>query len=283
MIRHKKLVCGIVMVIIALSVYVFDTPEKLDVKLPFEIHSIDVGQADSHLIFLPNDKVMLIDAGNNADSETIIEYIDKYDVRTIDYLVATHPHEDHIGSMDDIVTRYEIGEIIMPRVQHTSDTYYDLLSAISFKNLSVTPAEKGYIICKEDDLKIEIISDVKETYQSLNEYSVVIKLSYKDISCLFMGDAEAINEKDILPLEKVDILKVGHHGSDTSSSEEFISSAKPTFAIIPVGEDNDYNHPSDKIIKRLKSVNSNILRTDKNGTIIIRSDGAEFDVEVEKQ
>ena len=225
----------------------------------------NVGQADSILI-QNNEKNMLIDAGNNEDGEMLVNNLKQLNVEKIDYLIGTHPHEDHIGGMDNIINNFEIGTIYMPNVQTNTKTFGDVLDAVSNKNLKIeTPKVNDTFLLGEANCKILSVTDDED---NLNQSSIVIQLNFKDLSYLFMGDAEKEIEESI-DVGKVNILKVGHHGSDTSSSLDFINKIAPEVSIISVGKDNSYGHPSDDVIKRLENIGSKVYRTDEVGNIFI--------------
>lgn len=249
------------------NTYVIDSKNKL------EVHYLDVGQGDATLIILPNQEVMLIDAGERSKGVFVREYIENLGIRKIDYLVGTHPHTDHIGGLEEIINNFDIGSIYMPRASSTSKTFESLLNTINKKNLKVKSAKSGVNIIDEDNLKIDILAPNSEKYSSLNNYSAVIKITYKNNKFLFMGDAEEISEKEIKEDISADVIKVGHHGSNTSSSEKFIAQVKPKYAIISVGDGNKYNHPSKDVLKKLEDIGALVYRTDILGTIIISSDG----------
>lgn len=225
----------------------------------------DVGQADS--ILIQNEGInMLIDAGNNEDGEMLVNNLKQLNIEKIDYLVGTHPHEDHIGGMDDIINNFEIGTIYMPNVQTNTKTFEDVLDAVSNKNLKIeTPKVNDTFLLGEANCKI---LSVTEDDENLNQSSIVIQIDFKDLSYLFMGDAEKEIEENI-NVGKINILKVGHHGSDTSSSLEFINKIAPEISVISVGKDNSYGHPSSEVIKRLEEIGSKIYRTDEVGNIFI--------------
>ncbi len=226
---------------------------------------LNVGQADSILI-QNNEKNMLIDAGNNEDGEMLVNNLKQLNVEKIDYLIGTHPHEDHIGGMDNIINNFEIGTIYMPNVQTNTKTFEDVLDAVSNKNLKIeTPKVNDTFLLGEANCKILSVTDDED---NLNQSSIVIQLNFKDLSYLFMGDAEKEIEESI-DVGKVNILKVGHHGSDTSSSLDFINKIAPEVSIISVGKDNSYGHPSDDVIKRLENIGSKVYRTDEVGNIFI--------------
>ena len=243
------------------------------------IDYIDVGQADSILI-RNQDKVMLIDAGTNEAGETVVNYLENLGITKIDYLIGTHPHEDHIGGLDDVINKFDIGQIYMPKIETTTKTFEDVLEAIENKNLTVTAPNKG------DEIVLgqatgEFMTEPILDKDNLNVSSLIFRLEFGDNSFLFMGDAEEENEKTI-SWPKTDVLKVGHHGSSTSSSEEFLKQVQPQYAIIMVGEDNSYGLPTQEIIDKLNTIGSTIYRTDENGTIQLTSDGNTIKVKTSK-
>lgn len=257
----------------------FQTNEK-DEKI--KIHFIDVGQGDSIFIELPNNETMLIDAGESSKEEVVSEYINTLGYNKINYVIGTHPHSDHIGGLAHIINSFNIEKIYMPKALSTSKTYENLLNTIYKNNKNIITAKAGIKIIDEDNLKINILAPNNNNYSNLNNYSVVIKINYKSKSFLFMGDAEILSENEILTDVSADIIKIGHHGSDTSSSESFLSKVNPKYAIIMVGENNKYNHPNQTILDRLERNNIITYRTDLNGNIVITSDGNEINVEVSK-
>ena len=237
------------------------------------VHFLDVGQADSTLIQLPNGQTMLIDGGNSSDADNIINYIRSLGITLIDYLVATHPHADHIGGLPAIIDAFEIMSIYMPYVSHNTQTFERLLNSIENNGLLVDTAMAGVSILSEQDLGIDIIAPVRDDYRDLNNYSAVIKLTYRDTSFIFMGDAESLSESHITADVSSDVLKVGHHGSRTSTSAVFLDKVNPTFAIISVGSGNTYGHPTDEVLSRLNDAGIYVFRTDLQGTIVFSSDG----------
>ena len=248
-----------------------------------EVHFLDVGQGDSIFIEINNSKTMLIDASTSFYGNFIIDYINSLGYDRIDYLIATHPHADHIGSMQDIVLEYDIGDIYMPKVSTNTKTYENLLTAIDDKNLTIKKAYKGVKIIDEDELDVSILSPTKDEYDNLNNYSAVLKLTYKNVSYLFMGDSEEEVEENILDDVKADVIKIAHHGSNSSSSLEFLKKVSPTYAVISVGEDNSYNHPHKEVLDRLEEIGSTVYRTDLDGNIIISTDGNKIMIDKEKK
>ena len=243
------------------------------------IDYIDVGQADSILI-RNQDKVMLIDAGTNEAGETVVNYLENLGITKIDYLIGTHPHEDHIGGLDDVINKFDIGQIYMPKIETTTKTFEDVLEAIENKNLTVTAPNKGDEIVLGQATGKFMTEPILDK-DNLNVSSLVFRLEFGNNSFLFMGDAEEENEKTI-SWPKTDVLKVGHHGSSTSSSEEFLKQVQPQYAIIMVGEDNSYGLPTQETIDKLNTIGSTIYRTDENGTIQLTSDGNTIKVKTSK-
>lgn len=250
------------------------------------VHFLDVGQGDSEFIELPDGKCMLIDAGTSEYSQTVIENINSYGYSLIDYVVATHPHADHIGGMSEVINSFEIGEIYMPKVSTSTRTFENLLTAISDKGLSINTARAGVKVYSGSILEIEFLAPVSSNYDDLNNSSAVLKISYGSNSYLFMGDAEELSEKEMIKnnhtLLDADVLKVGHHGSDSSSTYEFLSAVSPKYAVISCGVDNSYGHPHRETVDKLNKAGAEIYRTDEQGNITITCDGSGgFDVETE--
>lgn len=245
-------------------------------------HFIDVGQGDSIFIELPNKECMLIDAGEKDAGKKVINYIKSKGYERINYLIATHPHADHIGGMKEVINSFDIGLIYMPKVTTNTSTYINLLKAIDEKELKIKSAKAGVKIIDNDNLKIDIISPNSDKYDDLNNYSAVVKLNYKDISYLYMGDAEKIVEDEIKSDVKADVIKVGHHGSSSGSSLAFLKKVNPSIAVIQVGKDNSYGHPKQTILNRFKNIGTTVYRNDINGNIIVSTDGKKIDVVTEK-
>ena len=248
-----------------------DLPQQLE-QCDVIVHYIDVGQGDSTFVQLPDGRSMLIDAGENDYGDTVVDYIKSSGEDYLDFVVATHPHSDHIGGMDDVIDEFDVGAFYMPDCSHNTVTFESMLDSLSEKEIKPVKAESGVVICNDDNLRIEILSPVT-TYDDLNNYSAVVKLTYGNKSFLFMGDAEQYAENLISADVSADVIKVGHHGSSTSTGEEFFNRVNPTFAVISSGENNDYGHPHKEVLDRLKESNIKIFRTDTDGTVVIGTDG----------
>lgn len=247
-----------------------------------KVHYLDVGQGDSIFIELPNNETMLIDAAESYQSENIINYLKNLNYQKIDYVIGTHPHTDHIGGLKDIINTFEIGKIYMPKVVSTTKTYESLLMAIKDKNLKINTAKAGTSIIDTDALKINILAPNNSTYTELNNYSVVTKITYGSTKFLFMGDAEKLSENEIKENVTADVIKIGHHGSNTSSSIDFIKKVNAKYGIISVGLNNKYNLPKEEIITNWENSGTKIYLTSINGTVRASSDGTNIKIESEK-
>ena len=235
---------------------------------------IDVGQGDSEFIELPNGETLLIDAGTNETGADVVNYIESLGYSSIDYVVGTHPHEDHIGGLDDVIRTFDIGSVYMPKVTADTKTFEDVLDAVDEKGLTINTAKAGVTLVDGDGLSIKMLAPVLDEYDNTNDYSAVIKVVYGDTSFLFTGDAEEYAESLITGDVNADVLKVGHHGSSTSTGEAFLERASPSYAVISCGLGNSYGHPHTETIEKLGGIP--VFRTDEMGTIVATSDGSEI-------
>ena len=276
--KIKKLfIKVIILFIISVVIIILDNNKpKRVVSGDLEVYYFDVGQADSALI-INKDKVMMIDCGNNEDGEYLVDELDKLGIEDIDYLIGTHPHEDHIGGMDDIINNFNIGVIYMPDVIHPTNYYTDVLEAADKNNVSIMTPKIGDNFDLSDALVNILYLDDDTT--NLNDDSIILKIIYGENSFLFMGDASKNVEEEIINDDiSADVLKVGHHGSSESSSVNFLNRVEGSYAVISVGADNKYGHPTKSVLNNLKKYGYSVYRTDKLGTIKIISDGKNIKV-----
>lgn len=240
---------------------------------------VDVGQGDCIFVELPNSETMLVDCGVYSQREKVEQFLKDNEVEKIDYLIATHPHADHMGAMSHIINSFEIGKFFMPDKEAGSDAFLNMLEALDENSVDSSFVKVGDVIFNQDGARCDVLSPVLDSYDEVNDYSVVLKLTYDDVSFLLTGDAEKHAENLIEGDLKAEVLKVGHHGSSTSTSEEFLDRVSPDYAVICCGKDNSYGHPHDEVIKSLEERNIEILRTDELGTITILCDGESVEIE----
>jgi competence protein ComEC len=249
-----------------------------------EVIFLDVGQADS-ILLKTGDHAMLIDAGNTGQDKLMRDYLAAYGVTKLDYLVATHPHADHIGAMTAVVESMDsIGTVIMPDKPHTTATYKNLIKAIEKKNIPLTIPDLGEVFTL-GSANIQVIAPKDVTTTDLNEVSIVLRVEFGETSFLFTGDADTKSENAQLAggfTLKSDVIKVGHHGSRTASTKKYLDAVSPSYAVISCGADNTYGHPHSEAMTRLTATGAVIYRTDDNGTIIFVSDGKTITVQVTK-
>jgi beta-lactamase superfamily II metal-dependent hydrolase len=241
-----------------------------------KISFLDVGQADSTLIQIPNGKNVLIDAGNNDDSAKIVAYIKEQGINKLDIVIGTHPHEDHIGALDTVIKTFAIEQIILPPIDSATNTYRDVIEAIAGKGQKITKAQSGLNLDLGSEISAQLLAPDSNDYEDLNNYSAVVKITYGKNSFLFAGDAQELSELEMVKagyVLKADVLKVGHHGSHTSCSTVFLAQVQPKYAVISVGKENAYGHPSQETLAKLCQYGAEIYRTDQAGTIIAESDG----------
>ncbi|MCC0629980.1 MULTISPECIES: ComEC/Rec2 family competence protein [unclassified Clostridioides] len=246
-----------------------------DKKSLLSVHMIDVGQGDSILVQTPTNKNILIDGGDEDSENIIISYLRQKRIKTIDIIIATHPDSDHIGSLDNVIKKFNVNSVYMPEQSTDSESYQNLINSCTDKDLSIQYLYKDDVLNIDSNINIYVLSPSYIQEES-NLNSIVFKLTFNDNSFLFMGDAEEQNEKEILrsfELNNINFIKIGHHGSNSSSSLEFIKKISPDIAAISCGYKNQYGHPHREVINNLKQNHVSIYRTDKIGDIVFYSDG----------
>ena len=280
--NYKLLKLIFCLFIIIISLFLYQKNDTTNYKNQMVVHYIDVGQGDCILIQV-NNKNLLIDSGPSSNRKELLDYLEKLNIKKLDYIIATHPHEDHIGNMDTIIRRYNIESFYSPKVTHSSTTFENMISSLVDKNLKINILNKGVSgIDLGKNTSVSVYSPLENLYtDNLNDYSPIIKITFLNNSFLFTGDAEISTENTVLSQNenlKCDILKVGHHGASTSTSHDFITAVNPSVAIISVGKNNSYGHPTPETLSRLNSLNIKTIRTDINGSIIAISDGNNINI-----
>jgi len=244
------------------------------------VYYISCGNADSILIE-SNSHFILVDTGDNGTEDEIIDFLKSKNVSTIDYLILTHPHADHIGGAVEIINAFKINEVLMPEAENKdAATYRKTVELIEDKNIKSREPKAGEWITWQD-ATIQIIGRIGDFGDNLNNSSIVFRLLHGDNVFLFMGDCEQDMETKIREAGysvKCDVLKVGHHGSNTASSYMLIKEASPEYAVISCGKNNKFGHPHEQTLSRLEQANVEVFRTDEDGTVWIVSDGEKIDV-----
>lgn len=286
-IRRRKSIGAVALVLVILcAVALFNIPSagvfSNEIFLPKEgelkVHFIDVGQADCILIQSEGQN-MLIDAGNNDDEQAIVSYLHKQGITELDYVIGTHGHEDHIGSMDTVIEQFEIGEFFLPAQTYETKSYDDVIKAAKVKGLEIEKPkyrEKGRLGSAEF---IFVTPDAEKEYEDLNDSSIGIRISDGRHSFLMCGDISAAMEHELVESRiylHADVLKISHHGSSDTSSMEFLKKVDPGYAVISCGENNDFGHPHKATMKKLKKLGIQVYRTDKLGTVIFTSSGGQL-------
>ncbi|MFU8649836.1 MBL fold metallo-hydrolase [Lysinibacillus sp. RSDA_15] len=242
------------------------------------VHFMDVGQGDSILIESPNGKTMLIDAGVKGAGQQVVSYLKELGVNKLDKVVATHPDADHIGGLIPVLHAIPIEQFYDSGKVHTSQTFEEMLMAIDEKNIPYYVPKTGDFIEFDKDVTVKVLN-ANEHATDNNDASIVLKVVYGNVSFLLTGDAGIALEKEMMSNDvTATVLKAGHHGSNTSSSEDFIRAVKPEVTILSYGEDNKYGHPHAEVVNRLQAIGSNIYATADLGTITVATNGVNYTV-----
>ncbi|MFJ7185956.1 MBL fold metallo-hydrolase [Lysinibacillus xylanilyticus] len=254
--------------------------EKVSVTAGHEmrVHFIDVGQGDSIFIESPNGKTMLVDGGVKGAGQNVVSYLKELGVKKLDIVVATHPDADHIGGLIPVLNSIDIGQFYDSGKVHTSQTFEEMLTLIDTKNIPYNVPKTGDNIAFDDDINVKVLN-ANENATDNNDASIVLKIAYGNVSFLLTADAGVSLEKEMMQDDvKATILKAGHHGSNTSSSAEFIQAVHPEVTILSYGEGNKYGHPHAEVVERLQAIGSKIYATAEAGTVIVSTDGVNYDV-----
>ncbi|WP_349407156.1 ComEC/Rec2 family competence protein [Clostridium perfringens] len=278
--KKKKIISSIIGIIVVLLAGYFGIDLTQDSKVPKDsklmISYMDVGQGDAAYIKV-NGNDILIDAGPRSNSKELLEQLKAKNIDDFELVIATHPHEDHIGGMVDVFKEYEVKAFYSPKITHTTKTYENLVKAVKDEGLKTKELKGGMVIDLGERAKFEVFTPQKSEYEELNDYSPIMKLSFGDTSYLFTGDAEKLAEEEALAKYKTsldsDVIKFGHHGSSSSSSNAFIEAVSPKYGIISCAKDNKYGHPHRETLDIIKKYNIKTFRTDTDGEIILTSDG----------
>lgn len=278
--KKKKIISSIIGIIVVLLAGYFGIDLTQDSKVHKDsqlmISYMDVGQGDAAYIKV-NGNDILIDAGPRSNSKELLEQLKAKNIDDFELVIATHPHEDHIGGMVDVFREYEVKAFYSPKITHTTKTYENLVKAVKDEGLKTKELKSGMVIDLGEGAKFEVFTPQKSEYEELNDYSPIMKLSFGDTSYLFTGDAEKLAEEEALAKYKTsldsDVIKFGHHGSSSSSSNAFIEAVSPKYGIISCAKDNKYGHPHRETLDIIKKYNIKTFRTDTDGEIILTSDG----------
>ncbi len=282
------LLLALVLLLSGCVVYVEEAPQETEQGLGeyLIVHYIDVGQADSILLESSNEFI-LIDGGNRDDGDLVVTYLEEQGVKELNAVICTHAHEDHVGGLPSVLAVYPTAAVYAPTNTYSSNIFDKFLYYTDQQGLEITIPSPGDMLTL-GEAELTVLGPVK-SYPDANNTSIVIKAAYGDTSFLFTGDMEKEAESDMLDywgteMEwHADVLKVGHHGSDTSSGYRFLNEVMPTYGVIPVGENNDYGHPHREPMDRLRQAGVIALRTDKLGHIVAWSDGERVEFTWEHQ
>lgn len=282
----KKLIGWILLgVLLASGVFVYQyRAHKPPAEL--EVHFIDVGQGNATLIRTPDGKNMLIDAGSNEEEAVLIDYLKHQGIQQLDIVIATHPDEDHIGGMDAVIKKYEIGTFYLPDKTHTTASFGAMTAMLQKHHVLTKEAIAKDEIALSDTVQLLILNPQKKAYPNNNAYSIACKLTYGETSFLFTGDIEAINEYAMISTFgdalRSQVLQLSHHGSSSANSPDFIRAVAPIAAVVSCGYQNDYKHPNTSVLDTLQNLNVPLYRTDFQGNLVFFSDGQNISVNQER-
>jgi competence protein ComEC len=258
------------------------TSTKSVTNQPFKVHFIDVGQGDATLIQTTDGFSILIDGGEaNGD---VVEYLKNAGIQSIDLMIATHPHSDHIGGLVEVLRSFPVTKVATNGQSHTTSTYEDFLDAIADARAEYVEVRRGDVL-QVGNLKLFVLSPAANDDPDMNENSVVLQFAYGSTSYLLMGDAGANTEAALLASGsklKANILKVGHHGSKSGSTIPFLQAVSPDIAIYFAGENNSYGHPALQTILSLHDVDATIYGTNVNGSIIVQNGWSAYEVQTQR-
>ena len=251
---------------------------------PLRVYFLNVGQGDAIYIRTPYEQDILIDGGPDNSVLSELGKVMPFWDREIDVMILTHPHNDHVTGLVEVLRRFKVNQIYYTGALHTAPNYLAWLEEIKKQNLKLNIVQDFFEIKFSDDLKLQFLHPqknlVNQSFKELNDSSIVNRLVYRDLAYLFVGDAEESVEQELLKMKndkkielKSDVLKIGHHGSSSSSSENFLNEVNPQVAVIQSGLDNEFGHPRFKILKRLERLSIKVLRNDLNGIIGVFTDG----------
>jgi competence protein ComEC len=249
-------------------------------KGKLSVYFLNVGQGDATYIKTAAGDDILIDGGKNEAGPVVVDYLHQLGVDDLEVMIATHPDADHIGGLDTVLHSFKVKAVYAPKVSHTTDTFKDFLLAVKDQGLKINEAKAG-VSLPLAEVTARFVGPVKAYGDDLNDWSAVLHLAYGDNTFLFTGDAEKKSETDMIKTDqslRADVLKVGHHGSNSSTSASFLQAVSPKYAVISVGS-NSYGHPTAVILKRLKAAKITTYRTDLNGTVTAISDGKKISFE----
>lgn len=280
---HMKKIIAVILILITLAsssfIYYY---RKYSPPQELEVHFIDVGQGDSILVRTIDGKNMLIDSGSSEKSATVLDYLKKEGVRKLDIVIATHPDEDHIGSMSEIIKKHEIGTFYLPNKLHNTMAFESMITLLGKERIQVAEALSGDTIPFSEGTEILVLSPEKKNYPNNNAFSIACKLTYGETSFLFTGDIEAINEYAMMnkfgDQLQANVLKLSHHGSDSANCPDFLEIVNPIAAVASCGYNNKYNHPNPSVLKVLKDKGIPLYRTDLQGSIVFFSNGETISV-----